>query len=308
MCKLSGNGSATKQEVPEFHELLQELYERSAEGLDSFQKEKLHELLADFEDIFSKGAQDLGRTSLTSHGIDTGDSRPIRQPPRRLPISQMEEARKAVETMVRDGVIERSNSPWKAPVVLVKKKDGTTRFCVDYRKTPHNKKELRSSLGLSSYYRKFVPAFSVVASPLHKLTEKNVEFQWSGECDDAFRKLKGLLTNTPIFAYPLPKGKFIIDTDASHFGIGAVLSQEQNSQERVIAYFSRSLSRAERNYCVTREELLAVVKAVEKFHYYLYGQKFTVRTDHSSLRWLLNFRQPEGLCIDPNILILIKIL
>ncbi|CAB3992132.1 Hypothetical predicted protein [Paramuricea clavata] len=187
----------------------------------------------------------------------------------------MEEARKAVKTMVRDGVIERSNSPWKAPVVLVKKKDGTPRFCIDYRKhnvtrkdpyplpridtaldafvgskwfsmldlnagsqkwllaeaiylghivtdsgiatvlskteavrtwpTPHDKKELRSFLGLCSYYRKFVPAFSVVASPLHKLTEKNVEFQWSGECDDAFRKLKDLLTNTLILAYPQPK-------------------------------------------------------------------------------------------------------
>ena len=117
---------------------------------------------------------------------------------------------------------------------------------------------------------------------------------WSEECDTAFQRLKYLLTSTPILGYPTPDGKFIIDTDASEKGIGAVLSQEQNGQEKVIAYFSRTLSRTEQNYCVTRRELLAMVKGIEHFHYYLYGRRFTVRTDHASLRWLLNFRQPEG--------------
>ena len=85
-----------------------------------------------------------------------------------------------------------------------------------------------------------------------------------------------------------------MDMDASDFGLGAVLSQEQNGQEKVICYFSRTLSRAERNYCVTRKELLALVKAIKHFHYYLYGQDFLVRMDHACLRWLLNFRLPEG--------------
>ena len=102
---------------------------------------------------------------------------------------------------------------------------------------------------------------------------------WTEQCKEAFDELKRRLTTAPVLAYPIASGKFTLDTDASEKGIGAVLSQEQNGQERVAAYFSRSLNRRERNYCVTRKELLAVVKATEKFHYYLYGQRFVVRTD-----------------------------
>ena len=82
-----------------------------------------------------------------------------------------------------------------------------------------------------------------------------------------------------------------MDTDVSQGGIGAVLSQEQNGKEKVIAYFS--LNRIEQNYCVTRKELLAVVKVMEKFYYCLYGRLFVLRTDHASLKWLLNFKHPE---------------
>lgn len=140
----------------------------------------------------------------------------------------------------------------------------------------------------------YIKSFANIASPLHHLTEKEAEFNWTVQCDEAFLELKQLLTTAPVRTYPVPSGKFTLDTDASGRGVGAVLSQEQNGHERVIAYYSRSLTRRERNYCVTRKELLAVVKAVEKFHYYLYGQKFVVRTDHASLKWLFNFRQPEG--------------
>ena len=85
-----------------------------------------------------------------------------------------------------------------------------------------------------------------------------------------------------------------MDTDASNFGIGAVLSQKQNGVERVVEYYSKTLSRSERNYCVTRRELLAIVKGVKHFHHYLYGCKFLIRTDHGSLTWLFNFKEPEG--------------
>ena len=84
--------------------------------------------------IFSKGPQDLGKTSLAKHEINTGDAVPVHQHPRRLPLAQHEEAFKAVEDMQKQGIIEPSVSPWASPVVLVKKKDGSTRFCVDYRK------------------------------------------------------------------------------------------------------------------------------------------------------------------------------
>ncbi|MBJ5505560.1 hypothetical protein JGG47_23625, partial [Salmonella enterica subsp. enterica serovar Derby] len=120
------------------------------------------------------------------------------------------------------------------------------------------------------------------------------KFLWTGNCQEAFNKLKEALSSAPILAYPRPDQPFILDTDASNTGIGAVLSQVQDGQEKVIAYFSKSLSKPERNYCVTRKELLAVVKAVEHFHHYLYGQKLLVRTDHGALRWLRSFRNPEG--------------
>ena len=119
-------------------------------------------------------------------------------------------------------------------------------------------------------------------------------FAWTDQGKEAFDELKRRLTTAPVLAYPTASGRFTLDTDASERGIGAVLSQEQNGQERVVAYFSLSLNRRERNYCVTRKELLAVVKATEKFHYYLYGQRFVIRTDHASLKWLFNFRHPEG--------------
>ncbi|GBN00149.1 hypothetical protein AVEN_77791-1 [Araneus ventricosus] len=82
--------------------------------------------------------------------------------------------------------------------------------------------------------------------------------------------------------------------DAGYEGIEAILSQNIGNKERVIAYFSKSLGKPERNYCVTRKELPAIVKSIEHFHHYPYGQKFLLRTDRASLRWLLNFKEPEG--------------
>ena len=95
---------------------------------------QLLKFLLEFQDIFSKGPQDLGKTGLAKHEINTGVAVPVRQHPRRLPLAQREKAFKAVEDMQKQGIIEPSVSPWASPVVLVKKKDGSTRFCVDYRK------------------------------------------------------------------------------------------------------------------------------------------------------------------------------
>ena len=100
--------------------------------------------------------------------------------------------------------------------------------------------------------------------------------------------------SAPVLAYPRTTEPFLLDTDASNVGVGAVLSQVHDGEERVIAYYSHALSRPERNYCTTRRELLAVVRAIENFHPYLYGRLFTVRTDHASLQWLLTFKNPEG--------------
>ena len=98
----------------------------------------------------------------------------------------------------------------------------------------------------------------------------------------------------PILAYPEDDGAFILDTDASGEGLEAVLSQVQSDKECIIAYFSRALTKEEQQYCVTHRELLAVVMAVQHFHYYLYGRHFTIRSDYGSLRWLMNFKNHEG--------------
>ncbi|GFX89646.1 retrovirus-related Pol polyprotein from transposon 17.6 [Trichonephila clavipes] len=154
--------------------------------------------------------------------------------------------------------------------------------------------QLRSFLGLCTYYRKFEKNFSTIAKPLHKLTEAKQKFIWMVDCNNAFNKLKNALTSAPVLAYPEIGKQFILDTDASHESIGVVLSQEIDGQERVITYFSKCLSKPERNYCVTRKELLAIVKAVEHFHPYLYGRRFLLRTDHDSLTWLLNLKNSES--------------
>ncbi|GFS61170.1 retrovirus-related Pol polyprotein from transposon 17.6 [Trichonephila clavipes] len=377
------------------------------------QKSSAERLFQEFEDVFSRNSSDIGHTTVTQHRIDTADHPPIKQHPRRLPFAKQEEVGTLLREMQENDIIEPSSSPWASPIVLVRKKDGSTRFCVDYRKLndvtkkdsyplpriddtldtlsghkwfstldlksgywqkwrsipkiektaftsgqglwqfkvmpfglcnapatferlmetvlkgltfeacliylddviiggqgvrtdpekvsavknwkrPENLRELRSFLGLCTYYRKFVKGFSNIARPLHRLTESKQKFQWTKECEDSFLQLKEALTSSPILIYPQPDKPFILDTDASNESVGAVLSQEIDGQERVVAYWSKCLSKPERNYCVTRKELLAIVKAIEHFHHYLYGQKFLLRTDHASLTWLMNFRNTEG--------------
>jgi len=106
--------------------------------------------------------------------------------------------------------------------------------------------------------------------------------------------LKRALTSSPILSLLREEGELVFDIDASNFGIRAVLSQKQDGVEKVISYFSRVLNRAERNYYVTRRELLSIIESIKAFHHYLYGRKFLVRTDHASLKWLLSFKDVKG--------------
>lgn len=420
----------------ELPQLLQQIYDKTASELNSDQMTRFKELLKKEQDIFASGKSDIGRTNIVKHVIDTGDTRPVKQAPRRLPLSKSAEADQEVKEMFQSGIIEPSTGPWCSPIVLVRKKDGSTRFCVDYRKlnsltkkdayplprldatldhlagstwfstldlksgywqveidelskektafsvgkglwqfrvmpfglcnapatfqrlmeavlselplqtalvyiddilvhakdfeqevtnlevvfqrlrdanlklnpkkcvlfaqevnflghivgrsgiapdpdkvksiqewpTPTGTKDVRCFVGLCSYYRRFILNFADIAKPLHRLTEKDAQFNWSQECEDAFQKLKNALQSGPILSYPDPDKPYILDTDASKTGLGAVLSQvREDGREHVIAYYSRTLSRQESNYCVTRRELLAVVKAVEHFNAYLYG-------------------------------------
>ena len=160
---------------------------------------------------------------------------------------------------------------------------------------PTCQRDVQCFLGLANYYRRFVKDYANIARPLHRLTEKNAIFKWTEECQQSFDNLRERLISAPILAFPDCSKPFILDTDASNTGIGAVLSQKQeDGTERVIAYASRVLSKAERRYCVTRRELLAVVFFIDHFRHYLIGRSFTLRTDHGSLTWLWKFKNPEG--------------
>ncbi|GBO25603.1 Retrovirus-related Pol polyprotein from transposon 297 [Araneus ventricosus] len=160
-----------------------------------------------------------------------------------------------------------------------------TKSVVDWPR-PETVRNLRSLLGHCSYYRRFAMNFYAIARPLHKLTEARSNFNWTEQCEKSFNSLKQALITSPILTYPRTDKKFMLDTDSSNEGIETLLSQKIGNEECVIAYFSKSLNKPERN-CVTRKELLAIVKFIEHFHHYLYGRKFLLRTDHSSLRWLL---------------------
>lgn len=116
--------------------------------------------------------------------------------------------------------------------------------------TPTSVKELRSFVGLSSYYCRLIAGFADIAQPLYQSSEGT--FSWTPEADETFQKLKQLLTKAPILGYPTLDNHYVVDSDASLTGVGAVLSQVQDGQESVIAYYSQQLSKAEWNYCAIR--------------------------------------------------------
>ncbi|MCG8047963.1 MAG: RNase H-like domain-containing protein, partial [Candidatus Thiodiazotropha endolucinida] len=458
--KVQGIQKIDKQNQPESNvpSHLKELYERATVGMVKKEKKEVMKLLSKYSHIFSETDSDLGRSGIIKHQIPTGEARPIKQPMRRIPVHLRDEVDQQIDTMLNENIIKPSTSPWASGIVIVKKKDGTSRFCVDYRQlndvtikdayplpridesldqlagskwfscldlssgfwqvemdendkqktafttrrglfefnvmpfglscapatferlmevvlaglhwkicliylddiivigktfedminnlecvfkrfeesglklkprkcqlfkreveflghvvnesgvgtdpkkieciekwpTPTSVTEVRSFLGLCSYYRRFIADYSKIAKPLHCLTEKSRKFEWTMECENAFSTLKQMLITAPMLSHPDFSLPFILDTDASDFAIGAVLSQNINGTEKVVAYASRTLSKSERSYCVTRKEMLALVYFTKYFKHYLYGRKFTARTDHGSLRWLSKFKNPEG--------------
>ena len=438
---------------------LQELFERCSVGLTKEQGSSLKELLWDYRHIFKFKGQPNGKTAWEVHQIDLLSPTPIKERVRQIPIHKSEEVENEIQQMLQNGVIRESNSPWSAPVVIVRKKDGSCRFCIDYRKlnavtvkdayplpcieenldtlagsswfssldlaagywqvavaeedksktafackfghfefnvmpfglsnapstfqrlmekvlsgyqwkilvlylddvvvfatefeehlkrlrqvfqrfsnaglklkpkkcdllkrqvkflghvvdeagihtdpekiekvsnwaTPKSEHDVRIFLGLTSYYRRFVESYAKIASPLHELTRKNVEFEWTAARDNAFQTLKSILSKELELSYPSKSGEYVLDTDACDVAIGAALHQIQDGKEKLLRFGSRCLTKEERNYCVTRKEFLAVVYFMDYFHHYLWGAKLvTVRTDHGSLQWLKSMSNPSG--------------
>lgn len=166
---------------------------------------------------------------------------------------------------------------------------------------PSKNNELHSFICFANYYRKFIRNFSETVLPLEKLIQRKgskplkCEIFWNKEAENAFHYLKDRLCQAPTLAFPSNNETFILDTDASENGMGAVLSQRmKNNEERVISYASNKFSSTQKNYCATRRELLAVITYLKMFRHYLVGRKFIVRTDHESLIWLLNWKNPTS--------------
>ena len=167
---------------------------------------------------------------------------------------------------------------------------------------PKSMEELRSFVSFCGYYRKFIKDYASLVSPLEiackqkwnkKAGKKITPLERTEQLETSFQKLKVALTTAPVLSYPIPKETFILDTDASHDAIGAVLSQVQCGKEKVIAYASKRLTQSQRQYYITRKELLAVYHFVTYFKHYLLGRKFVVRTDHRALCWMLNWKNPN---------------
>ncbi|UYV65155.1 K02A2.6-like [Cordylochernes scorpioides] len=428
------------------------------ERLDKEQKSMIVECLEKYSEVFDFERKSFSTTSNVKHKIDTSDSRPIKQRPYRVSPVERRAIQSEVDKMIKMGIVQPSESPWSSPVVLVKKKDGSWRFCVDYRKlnkvtkkdvyplprnddvldsltgakffssmdlrtgywqieideedrektafitpdglyefrvmpfglcnapatfermmdkllaglkwticlcylddiivyatsfkehierlgkvlrciqqaglcinhekcrfgsreikvlghlvtesgirpdpdkieaitnfpTPKTAHEVRSFMGLCSYYRRFVKDFANKAKPLHDLLRNNVKFFWSNEQEQSFQILKSALTTDPVLGHFKEDAETLVHTDASGYGVGAVLTQLVEGKEKPIAYASRTLNAAERNYSTTERECLAVVWAIYKFRPYLFGKHFTVVSDHHSLCWLANVKDPSG--------------
>ncbi|CAM5155407.1 unnamed protein product, partial [Natator depressus] len=153
---------------------------------------------------------------------------------------------------------------------------------------PTTKRQVRQFLGLAGYYRRFVPHFASITAPLTELLTKDSprRVHWSNECETAFRTIKERLCSNPILFSPDFHHDFIVQTDASGVGLGAVLSQEVDGEEDPIVNLSRKLFPRERNYSVVEKEALAVKWAVDALRYYLLGAPFILVTDHAPLKWL----------------------
>ncbi|XP_039292569.1 uncharacterized protein K02A2.6-like [Nilaparvata lugens] len=160
--------------------------------------------------------------------------------------------------------------------------------------TPTNVSQLQAFLGLVNYYCKYVPKLATIAAPLHQLLRKDSVFNWSVSCQQAFELIKSKLIAAPILAHYDAKLPLQLATDSSAYGLGCVLSQiQKDGSEKPICYASRTLSKAEKGYSVIDREALAIVYGIKRFNQYLYGNKFTLLTDHKPL--LSIFGSKKGL-------------
>ncbi|WMV30378.1 hypothetical protein MTR67_023763 [Solanum verrucosum] len=216
-------------------------------------------------------------------------TRPISIPPYRMTPAELRELKAQLQEFLDKEFILPSASPWGAPVLFVKKKDVSKEWVMVYPQKieavknwvrPSSVTEVRSFVGLTSYYCRFVKNFASIATRLTILTKKEIPFEWTEKCEESFQKRKTLLTNAPILALPVEGNNFIVYCDASRSSLGAVLMPDKN----IIAYTSRQLKVHERNYPTHDLELVVVLFVLKIWWHYLYGVKCEVCTNHRSLQ------------------------
>nr|XP_009771167.1 PREDICTED: uncharacterized protein LOC104221741 [Nicotiana sylvestris] len=259
-------------------------------------------VVREFADVFPEDLLGLPPTREIEFSIDlVPGTQPISIPPYRIAPAELRELKVQLQELLDKGLIRPSVSPWVSFLGHVMSRDGIQ---VDPKKIkavrdwprPTTPTEIRSFLGLAGYYRRFVEGFSKIATPLTRLTQKGVAFQWSNECEESFQKLKVALTTAPILTLPTGAGGFTIYCDASQVGLGCVLMQNG----KVVAYASRQLKNHEKNYPTHDLELAAIVFALKIWRHYLYGEPCEIYTDHKSLQYIfkqrdLNLRQRRWL-------------
>lgn len=156
-------------------------------------------------------------------------------------------------------------------------------------KQPTNVSELKAFIGILNYYGKFLPQLATKLAPLYRLLRKDIRWNWGPEQQRAFTQAKSLLKSEAVLTHYDGEKKLILDCDASPYGVGAVLSHEmEDGSERPVGYASRTLTPAEKGYSQLDKESLAIMYGVQKFHYYLYGREFVIRSDHKPLYHLLH--------------------
>lgn len=161
--------------------------------------------------------------------------------------------------------------------------------------TPRNVKGIQSFLGLCNYYHKFIENFSKTAKPLHTATRKDIPFQWTQELQNTFDELKEKMVNAPVLAHFNPNIGTELRTDALLQGLGAVLLQKGPDNElHPLAYASRTLTKAEKNYGISELEALGVVRSLGYMRHLIYGRPVNIVTDHAAICYLKTVKNPTG--------------
>ena len=166
---------------------------------------------------------------------------------------------------------------------------------------PQNVEQLKAYLGLLSYYSRFLSNMAATAAPLYKLLKADEPWMWTDEQEQAFKATKDLLCKAPCLSHFDARCPVVVAADASPYGLGAVLSIVTREGEKPVAYASRSLSKAERNYSQIDKEGLGLVYAVKKFHPFVYGRPFVLKTDHRPLLGLLGSKKPLPDAVSPRV-------